>query len=500
MTKVGIMETAIRDGHQSLLATRMRTEDMIPVLERMDAIGYHSIECWGGATFDSAMRFLKEDPWDRLRQVKSRLKNTPTQMLLRGQNAVGYRHYADDVVREFCDRAVANGMDIFRIFDALNDTRNLETAFDAVKRAGGHIQGTICYTISPVHTVDNFAHMADRMVEMGADSLCLKDMAGLLSPMMASALVTRIKKDHPDKLLQMHCHDTSGYSEMAYLMGVQAGADVIDTALSSLAGGTSQPATETMVAALAEDPAHATGLDLTELGSLSEYFRGIRTKLWKYESHLLGIDAAVLAHQVPGGMISNLVGQLRDQGAEARLPEVLAENARVRADLGYPPLVTPSSQIVGTQAVLNVLTGKRYGNVTRETKNLARGAYGETPQPVAPEVLHTILGDEQPITHRPADDIEPEMERSKAEIGDLAESIEDVLSYVMFPQPAKEFLQWRREGGGPDRELVAAIVGAIAIGEKKAAAQAPIAPISSNGAGNGDSNAWRNFGRLRQMR
>jgi oxaloacetate decarboxylase alpha subunit len=500
MTKVGIMETAIRDGHQSLLATRMRTEDMIPVLERMDAIGYHSIECWGGATFDSAMRFLKEDPWDRLRQVKSRLKNTPTQMLLRGQNAVGYRHYADDVVREFCDRAVANGMDIFRIFDALNDTRNLETAFDAVKRAGGHIQGTICYTISPVHTVDKFAEMADRMVEMGADSLCLKDMAGLLSPMMATKLVTRLKKDHPDKLLQMHCHDTSGYSEMAYFMGVQAGADVIDCALSSLAGGTSQPATETLVAALAEDPAHATGLDLVELGSLADYFRGIRKKYWKYESNLVGIDAAVLAHQVPGGMISNLVGQLRDQGAEARLGDVLAENARVRADLGYPPLVTPSSQIVGTQAVLNVLTGKRYGSVTKETKNLARGAYGETPQPIAPDVLQTILGDEKPITHRPADDLEPEMERSKAEIGDLAESIEDVLSYVMFPQPAKDFLQWRREGGGPDRELVAAIVGAAAIGERKAAAQAPIAHISSNGAGNGDSNAWRNFGRLRQMR
>ena len=497
MTRVGIMETAIRDGHQSLLATRMRTEDMIPVLEQMDAVGYHSIECWGGATFDTCMRFLKEDPWQRLRDIKARLKNTPTQMLLRGQNAVGYRHYADDVVREFCERSVANGMDIFRIFDALNDTRNLETAFDAVKRAGGHVQGTICYTISPVHTVETFAKQADTMVQMGADSLCIKDMAGLLSPMMAKALVTRLKADHPQMLVQMHCHDTSGYSEMAYLMGVQAGADVIDCAISSLAGGTSQPATETLVAALAEDPERATGLDLAKLEELAAYFRGVRRKYWKFESGLLGIDAGVLSHQVPGGMISNLVGQLREQGAEHRLPEVLAENARVRADLGYPPLVTPSSQIVGTQAVLNVLTGNRYGNVTKETRNLAAGMYGATAQPIAPEILAQVLGSETAITHRPADDLAPELEAAKAEIGDLAESPEDVLSYVMFPQPAKEFLQWRKEGGGPERELVAAIVGAMVIGEKKAQA-APVAQQTISA--NGDSAAWRNYGRMRQMR
>jgi oxaloacetate decarboxylase (Na+ extruding) subunit alpha len=497
MTRVGIMETAIRDGHQSLLATRMRTEDMIPALEQMDAIGYHSIECWGGATFDTCMRFLKEDPWERLREIKSRLKNTPTQMLLRGQNAVGYRHYADDVVREFCERSVANGMDIFRIFDALNDTRNLETAFDAVKRAGGHVQGTICYTISPVHTVETFAKQADLMVQMGADSLCIKDMAGLLSPMMAKALVTRLKADHPQMLVQMHCHDTSGYSEMAYLMGVQAGADVIDCAISSLAGGTSQPATETLVAALAEDPERATGLDLVQLEQLATYFRGVRRKYWKFESGLLGIDAGVLLHQVPGGMISNLVGQLREQGAEARLPEVLQENARVRADLGYPPLVTPSSQIVGTQAVLNVLTGNRYGNVTKETRNLAAGLYGATAQPIAPEVLAQVLGNESPITHRPADDLAPELEAARAEVGDLAESPEDILSYVMFPQPAKEFLQWRKEGGGLERELVAAIVGAMVIGEKKAQAAQPVLTTAS---ANGDSAAWRNYGRMRQMR
>ena len=497
MAKVRIMETAIRDGHQSLLATRMRTEDMIPALEMMDAVGYHSIECWGGATFDTALRFLKEDPWERLREIKKRLKNTPTQMLLRGQNAVGYRHYADDVVREFCERSVANGMDIFRIFDALNDTRNLETAFEAVKRAGGHVQGALCYTISPVHTVDKFAQIADRMVAMGADSLCIKDMAGLLSPMMAKALVGRLKADHPQMLVQMHCHDTSGYSEMAYLMGVQAGADVIDCALSPLAGGTSQPATETLVAALREDPEHDTGLDLHQLVGLAEYFREVRKKYWKFESNLLGVDAGVLDHQVPGGMISNLVGQLREQGAESRLAEVLAENARVRADLGYPPLVTPSSQIVGTQAVLNVLTGKRYATVTRETKNLAKGMYGETATPIANDILATILGEDRPITHRPADDLEPEMEKAKAEVGDLAESVEDVLSYVMFPQPAKEFLQWRKEGGGPERELVAAVAGAMAIGEKKAAAPAAMAAGEGH---NGASGAWRSFGRMRQMR
>ncbi len=499
MAKVGIMETAIRDGHQSLLATRMRTEDMIPALEAMDEIGYHSIECWGGATFDSCLRFLREDPWERLREIKKRLKKTPTQMLLRGQNAVGYRHYADDVIYEFCDRAVQNGMDIFRIFDALNDVRNLEVPFQAVKKAGGHIQGAICYTTSPVHTVDNFAQMATQMVEMGADSLCIKDMAGIMSPAMASALVSRIKKDHPDILLQIHCHDTSGYSEMAYLEAVKAGADVIDTAISSLAGGTSQPATETLVAALSEYPDLDTGLDLAKLGELASYFKEVRRKYWKFESGLLGIDAGVLQHQVPGGMISNLVGQLREQGAESKLPEVLEENARVRADLGYPPLVTPSSQIVGTQAVLNVLTGKRYASVTKETRNLAKGMYGRTAKPIEPDILKAILGDEQPIDHRPADELAPEMEAAKAEIGDLAENIDDVLSYVMFPQPAKEFLQWRREGGGPERELVAAVVGAMVLGEKKQTA-GPAQPAAAAAGGNGTGSAWRSFGRMRQMR
>jgi len=497
MTKIGITETAIRDGHQSLLATRMRTEDMIPALEMMDAIGYHSIECWGGATFDTALRFLKEDPWERLREVKRRLKHTPTQMLLRGQNAIGYRHYADDVVRTFCEKSVENGMDIFRIFDALNDVRNLETAFEAVKRAGGHVQGTICYTVSPVHTVDGFARLASRMVEMGADSLCLKDMAGLLSPMMAKAIITRLRKDHPQMMIQMHCHDTSGFSEMAYLMGIHAGANVIDCAISSLAGGTSQPATETLVAALGEDPEYTTGLDLEKLGEIAAYFRQVRRRYWKFESNLLGVDAGVLAHQVPGGMISNLVGQLREQGAEAKLGEVLAENARVRADLGYPPLVTPSSQIVGTQAVLNVLTGKRYGSVTRETRNLARGLYGATTVPVAQDVLRQIIGDEAPVTRRPADDLEPELEKSTAEIGELAKSVEDVLSYVMFPQPAREFLEWRASGGGPERELVAAVIGAMVVPDTLRQAPEAPAPVSAIGA---PPASWRQFGRMRQMR
>ena len=496
MGKVHITETAIRDGHQSLLATRMRTEDMIPALEHMDAAGYHSIECWGGATFDTAMRFLKEDPWVRLREVKGRLKNTPTQMLLRGQNAVGYRHYSDDVIYEFCGRAVENGMDIFRIFDALNDTRNLETAFDAVKKAGGHIQGTICYTTSPVHTVESFGALADTLVEMGADSLCLKDMAGLLSPRTAEQLTKRIKGSYPNIPLQLHCHDTSGYSEMTYLMAVKAGADVIDCAISSLAGGTSQPATETLVAALSEDPDLSTGIELEHLAITADYFKKIRKRYWKYESHLLGIDTGVLTHQVPGGMISNLVGQLRAQGAESRLQEVLNENAQVRADLGYPPLVTPSSQIVGTQAVLNVLTGKRYGNVTRETKNLAAGMYGKTATPIKKKILEQILSNETPITHRPADDLKPEMEKATQEIGDLAESTEDVLSYVMFPGPAKEFMQWRREGGGPERELVAAIIAALTEQERK-----PIDRITTPATETiNQENQWRSFGRMRQMR
>ncbi len=497
MTKIGIMETAIRDGHQSLLATRMRTEDMIPALEAMDAAGYHAIECWGGATFDTSLRFLKEDPWERLREIKSRLKHTPTQMLLRGQNAVGYRHYADDVLYAFADRSVQNGMDIFRVFDALNDIRNLEVPFDAVKRAGGHIQGAICYTTSPVHTVQGFADLADKMVAMGAHSLCIKDMSGILSPAASGKLVRTIRAKHPEILIQMHCHDTSGYSEMAYLEALKAGANVIDCAISSLAGGTSHPATETLVAGLNEYDEFETGMTLERLAPIAEHFKSIRKKYWKFESGLLGIDSGVLAHQVPGGMISNLVGQLRDQGAEAKLPLVLAENARVREDLGFPPLVTPSSQIVGTQAVLNVLMGERYKNVTRETKNLAKGLYGKTGQPIAADVLKVILGDEPTIEHRPADDLPPEMAAATAEIGETAKGIDDVLSFVMFPQVAREFFAWRDSGGGLEREAVAAIVGAMVLGEKRPAQEPAAAQAETNGA---DTAVWKQFGRQRMMR
>ncbi len=496
MAKVGITETAIRDGHQSLLATRMRTEDMLPILEAMDAVGYRSIECWGGATFDTALRFLREDPWERLREVSKRLKNTPPQMLLRGQNAVGYRHYADDVIREFADRAVANGMQVFRIFDALNDTRNLETAFDAVKHAGGHIQGCICFTTSPVHTVDSYGKLSDRLVEMGSDSICIKDMAGLLSPQMAKAIVSRIKHDHPDMPVQMHCHATSGMAEMSYLMGIESGADVIDCAISSMAGSTSHPSTETLVAALNEDESHGTELELEPLSEIAAYFTGVRRKYWRFESGRLGVDSGVLLHQVPGGMISNLVGQMRDQGQEEKLPEVLKENAAVRADLGYPPLVTPSSQIVGTQAVLNVLTGNRYGTITKETQNLARGMYGQTPAPISDEMLKIILKDERPIDHRPADELAPELETAKGEAGELAKTREDVLSYVMFPAPAKEFFEWREGGGGPERELVAAVAGALFVKDEP-----PVIAGPTNGAGQtANSSQWRSFGRLRQMR
>ncbi|MFQ5382692.1 MAG: pyruvate carboxylase subunit B, partial [Dehalococcoidia bacterium] len=385
---------------------------------------------------------------------------------------------------------------VFRIFDALNDTRNLETAFDAVKRAGGHVQGCICYTTSPVHTVDSYGKLTDRLVEMGSDSICIKDMAGLLSPHMARAIVGRIKKDHPDMPVQMHCHATSGMAEMSYLLGIESGADVIDCAISSMAGGTSHPSTETLVATLSEDESHSTGLDLEPLAEISAYFRGVRRKYWRFESGLLGVESGVLLHQVPGGMISNLVGQMRDQGQEGRLPEVLKENAAVRADLGYPPLVTPSSQIVGTQAVLNVLTGNRYGTITKETQNLARGMYGQTPAPISDEMLKTILKDEKPIGHRPADDIEPELERAKVEAGELAGTREDVLSYVMFPAPAKEFFEWREGGGGPERELVAAVAGALFVKDEPPATGAP-----TNGAGRaGQTSQWRSFGRLRQMR
>lgn len=489
---VKITDTTMRDGHQSLLATRMRTDDMLPIAERMDAAGFHSVEVWGGATFDTALRFLREDPWERLRELKKRFKKTPLQMLLRGQNVVGYRHYADDIVERFCELAVKNGMDIFRIFDALNDLRNLETAIKAVKKAGGHAQGCVCYTISPVHTTDMYARQAKELEEMGCDSICIKDMAGLLHPYDAYEIVKGIKEVVKIPV-QLHCHCTSGMAEMSYLKAVEAGLDIIDCALSPLSQGTSQPPTESMVATF-EGTEHDAKLDLEELTQLSDYFVDVRKKYQAFEGNVK-VDAGVLLHQVPGGMISNLVSQLREQGSIDKLKDVLDEIPRVRKDLGYPPLVTPTSQIVGTQAVLNALMGTRYKQVTKESRQLALGQYGQTPGPVTDEVLKQVAPDAKPITDRPADHIEPEFEKAKAEIGELAHSDEDVLSYVLFPQVAREFLEWRESGGGLEDEVVAAV--AVALSQDHHAAPARTAAPAGNGH---DQNAWKLGGRRRIMR
>lgn len=487
---VKITDTTMRDGHQSLLATRMRTEDMLPISPEMDDAGFHSVEVWGGATFDTALRFLREDPWERLREVKKRFKKTPLQMLLRGQNVVGYRHYADDVVEKFCRLAVKNGMDIFRIFDAVNDLRNLETAIKAVKKAGGHAQGTVCYTISPVHTPDMFAKQAKHLEEMGSDSICIKDMAGLLHPYDAFQIVSSIKKVVKIPV-QMHCHCTSGMAEMTYIKAAEAGLDVMDCALSTLSQGTSQPPTESLVATF-EGTKHDTKLDIERLAHLADYFGEVRKKYAAFEGNVR-VDAGVLMHQVPGGMISNLVSQLREQGALDKLKDVLEEIPRVRADLGYPPLVTPTSQIVGTQAVLNAIYGKRYKQVSKETRAVVLGQYGETPAPISDAVLKQIAPDEKPITERPADHLQPELDKAKKEIGHLAHSEEDVLSYVLFPPVAREFFEWRESGAGLENDLIAAIAAALSHDQKPA----PSAHATSAAH---DHNAWKLAGRRRALR
>ncbi len=486
---VKITDTTMRDGHQSLLATRMRTEDMLPIAPEMDEAGFHSVEVWGGATFDTALRFLREDPWERLRELKKRFKKTPLQMLLRGQNVVGYRHYADDVVEKFCELAVKNGMEIFRIFDALNDLRNLETAIRATKKAGGHVQGTICYTISPVHTPDMFAKQAKELVEMGSDSICLKDMAGLLHPYDAYQIVSSIKKVVKIPV-QMHCHCTSGMAEMAYVKAVEAGLDIIDCALSTLSQGTSQPPTESLVATF-EGGEHDSKLHLDQLTHLADYFGEVRKKYAAFEGNVK-VDAGVLMHQVPGGMISNLVSQLREQGALDKLKDVLEEIPRVRADMGYPPLVTPSSQIVGTQAVLNAIYGQRYKQVTKETRAVVLGQYGQTPAPISTEVREQIAPDEEPITARPADFLKPELEKAAQKIGSLAHSDEDVMSYVLFPPVAKEFFEWRESGAPLEPEVVAAIAAALSHDHRAAPA-----PATAQGH---DHNPWKMAGRRRLMR
>jgi pyruvate/oxaloacetate carboxyltransferase len=434
---IKITDTTLRDAHQSLLATRMRTEHMLPIAPEMDEAGFHSVEVWGGATFDTAIRFLREDPWERLRELKKRFKKTPLQMLLRGQNVVGYRHYADDVVEKFVELAVKNGMDIFRIFDAVNDLRNLETAIRATKRAGGHVQGTICYTVSPVHTADMFAKQAKELVEMGSDSICLKDMAGLLHPFDAYTIVSSMKKV-VNVPIQLHCHCTSGMAEMTYVKAVEAGVDVIDCALSTMSQGTSQPPSESLVATF-QGTDQDSGLNLEQLTHLADYFADVRKKYAAFEGNVR-LDAGVLLHQVPGGMISNLVSQLREQGALDKLKDVHEEIPRVRADLGYPPLVTPTSQIVGTQAVLNALFGERYKQVTKETRAYVLGQYGHSPAPISEEARKLIAPDEEPITGRPADQLAPKMEQAAQELGELARTDEDTVSYVLFPPVVREFL------------------------------------------------------------
>jgi oxaloacetate decarboxylase alpha subunit len=476
---VFVCDTILRDAHQSLLATRMRTEDMLPIAGALDRVGYWSVEMWGGATFDSAMRFLNEDPWERIRKLKAEMPNTPFQMLLRGQNVVGYKHYPDDVVERFVVKAHEHGIHVFRVFDALNDVRNMRRAMEVVKREGAHAQGTICYTISPVHDVDTFVEMAHVLEGMGADTICVKDMAGLLSPYVAHELVGRLKAEIAVPI-QLHTHYTSGMAMASVLKAVEAGVDIVDTAISSLAMVTSQPPTESLVRILQESP-RDTGLDLGLLVEISNYFAGVRKRYAAFESGMKGVDVRVLQFQLPGGMLSNLRSQLREQGAEDRYAEVLEEVPRVRQEMGYPPLVTPSSQIVGTQATLNVVLGERYKVIPGEIKNYVRGYYGRSPAPIDPEIQALVIGDEEPIDCRPADLIEPGLEQARAEIGDLAQSEEDVISYALFPQVARPFFERRRDGGGA-REAVVAAIAALVVQQqtqrKPAAAEKP-ASVSS---------------------
>ncbi|MCG5509366.1 sodium-extruding oxaloacetate decarboxylase subunit alpha [Ectothiorhodospira lacustris] len=444
MSKVTITDLTLRDGHQSLIATRMRTEDMLPICDKLDAVGFWSLEVWGGATFDTCLRFLKEDPWERLRKLREALPNTQLQMLLRGQNLLGYRHYADDVVRDFVARCADNGMDVFRIFDAMNDTRNVQVSIEAVKKAGKHAQGAISYTTSPVHTLDQFVTMAREMVEMGCDSIAIKDMAGLLTP-RAAGEITAALVDAVKVPVHLHTHATAGLSEMCHLKAIENGCSNINTAMSAFAGGTSHAPTESMVAAL-RDTEYDTGLDLNLLQEIGFYFHEIRKKYHQFESEYTGVDTRVQTTQVPGGMISNLISQLKAQGALDKVNAVMAEIPRVREDLGYPPLVTPTSQIVGTQAVMNVLTESRYKTITNEVKLYLQGRYGRTPGHVNSVVRQKAIGHADVIECRPADLLDDEMDALRNQIGELAQSEEDVLIYAMFPEIGREFLQQRRDG------------------------------------------------------
>ena len=441
-----ITETVLRDAHQSLIATRMTTEQMLPIVDKMDKIGYHAVECWGGATFDASLRFLKEDPWERLRKLRDGFKNTKLQMLFRGQNILGYNHYADDVVEYFVQKSIANGIDIIRIFDCLNDLRNLETAVKAANKENGHAQIALSYTLGDAYTLDYWKDMAKRIEDMGAKSLCIKDMAGLLVPTKATELVQALK-DSTSLPVELHTHYTSGVASMTYMKAVEAGVDIIDTAMSPFALGTSQPATEVMVEAFKNTP-YDTGLDLNLLSEIADYFRPLREEALAsglMNPKVLGVNINTLRYQVPGGMLSNLISQLKEQGKEDKYEEVLAEVPRVRKDLGEPPLVTPSSQIVGTQAVFNVLMGERYKVATKETKDILLGKYGQTVKPFNPEVVDKVLGDDKKnaITCRPADLLEPELDKIEAEMKQWKQQDEDVLSYALFPQVATDFFKYR---------------------------------------------------------
>ncbi|WP_435626353.1 sodium-extruding oxaloacetate decarboxylase subunit alpha [Candidatus Ferrigenium straubiae] len=444
MAKTLISELVLRDGHQSVIATRMRTEDMLPICHKLDSIGFWSLEAWGGATFDSCVRFLKEDPWERLRKLRKALPNTRIQMLLRGQNLLGYRHYSDDVVRAFAAKAADNGIDVFRIFDAMNDLRNLRVSVEAVKKAGKHAEGCISYTTSPVHGIPQFIELAKELEAMGCDTICIKDMAGLLTPYAATDLVKALRAA-VGLPIHLHSHATSGLSGMSFLKAVEAGATMLDTCNSSFGEGASHSSTESIVAALKGTP-YDTGLDLAAIQEVTAYFYEVRQKYWQYESAFTGVDTRVLVNQVPGGMISNLSNQLKELGALNRMNEVLAEIPLVREDLGYPPLVTPTSQIVGTQAVMNVLTGARYKSVTNEVKNYLLGHYGKAPGKVNEQIRKLAVGDAEVVTCRPADLLEDEMNKLRITCEDLAKSEEDVLTYAMFPDIAKTFLQERNAG------------------------------------------------------
>ncbi len=455
MSKLYITDTILRDAHQSQAATRMTTEEMLPACKLLDDIGYWSLECWGGATFDSCMRFLNEDPWERLRALKSAMPKTKLQMLFRGQNILGYKHYADDVVAAFCKKSIENGIDVVRIFDALNDTRNMEAAIKYVKEYGGMVEAALSYTTSPVHNEEYFVRLASDLEKMGADVICIKDMANLLLPYDAYSLVKKLK-ENVSVPIHLHTHNTTGTGDMTYLMAAQAGVDIVDCALSPLSNGTSQPTTESLVATL-KGTERDTGLDLQKLSEVAVHFRGVASKLKEsgdLDPKVLNVDTNTLLYQVPGGMLSNLISQLKQANAEDKYYEVLAEIPRVREDFGFPPLVTPTSQIVGSQAVLNVLSGERYKMVTKESKGLLKGEYGRLPAPVNEEVRKKAIGDEEVIECRPADLIEPELEKYKEETKDFAKSEEDVLSYALFPQVAKKFFDARDQKSEEPKETI----------------------------------------------